>query len=581
MMKKNRKLHSLRMKIIGIHLGVTLACFIVCGALFVMAVSFLVGKYVNHDLDFLLEEVSSNLEQRLRYMEDVIYAIRDSGEMMRFLGEEKRDSYADLDMGKTIDISGSGNQGGRGGPLVEKVYLFREDGEYLSDFYYTLTYADIEQSDRYLETVWKKYMEEKENSPGFHGKVYTEESGCYLLYPVLDDGMNERGVVAFELNTAAVEEIMSELDSYEKDQWILCEKEQVVAGNYTAAAKKDLMEMSEKYTSKPYIGELENMPHRMFSRDLGMELQVTVGIPENQAAVVLYNSLNLYAAGIVAILLAGIAGFAFFTLKLTRPIEEVADKMLQVQTEGFDIKLPDYDNKEFHEISFAFNQMTEYINNLIKQVYEKQISIKEMELKFLQTQMNPHFMFNVLNALALQARIDGNEEICELISTFSKLIQAKIYRSDTEKVKIREELEYVGYYLKIQQFRYGDALSWNVETEGKDILEMRLPKLCIQLLVENALVHGLEPKTGAGRVDIHIKGGEEGVYITVTDDGIGFDADGEVKLPIRETVPDKRHNHVGLNNVDHIIRLMYGEEYGVKNIFKKRGRNKGYGAYSV
>lgn len=97
-----------------------------------------------------------------------------------------------------------------------------------------------------------------------------------------------------------------------------------------------------------------------------------------------------------------------------------------------------------------------------------------MELKFLQTQMNPHFMFNVLNALALQAQIDGNGELSKKISTFSQLIQAKIYRSDTEKVQIKQELEYVKYYLEIQEFRYENNLTYSIQME-KELRNITYP----------------------------------------------------------------------------------------------------------
>ena len=186
-----------------------------------------------------------------------------------------------------------------------------------------------------------------------------------------------------------------------------------------------------------------------------------------------------------------------------------------------------------------------------------------MELKFLQTQMNPHFMFNVLNALALQAKIDGNDELSGKISVFSQLIQAKIYRSETEKVQIRQEMEYVRYYLEIQKFRYGDSLTYSVQVE-EGVEECYIPKLCIQLVAENAVVHGLEPKMGGGRVDITAGQRDGKIQITVTDNGVGFGIDGEVSLPLKTESGDKSHNHVGLNNADSIIKLMYGKEYGIR-----------------
>ena len=208
--------------------------------------------------------------------------------------------------------------------------------------------------------------------------------------------------------------------------------------------------------------------------------------------------------------------------------------------------------------------MTAYIDNLIKQVYEKQLSIKDMEMKFLQTQMNPHFMFNVLNTIALQAQLDGNQDVYRMISSFSQLIQAKIYRDKSEKVKIRQELEYVNYYLYLQNYRYGERLQYEIHVEDDRLTEYYIPKLCIQLIVENAVVHGIEPNIGKGLVSVKIYEEDGNICIDTADNGIGFEAEGEILLPLKHKDSDRNHNHVGLNNAHHIIQLMYGEHYGIR-----------------
>ena len=131
-----------------------------------------------------------------------------------------------------------------------------------------------------------------------------------------------------------------------------------------------------------------------------MDLQVFLGIPENHAMMLMYSSVRIYVLLIAVITGCGCLFLLVLIYRLTKPIEEITDKLQAVKEGNFETKLPAYDSREFNEISEVFNEMTAYVNNLIKEVYEKQISIKEMELKFLQTQMNPHFMFNVLNTLS-------------------------------------------------------------------------------------------------------------------------------------------------------------------------------------
>ena len=302
-----------------------------------------------------------------------------------------------------------------------------------------------------------------------------------------------------------------------------------------------------------------------------MDLQVFLGIPENHAMMLMYSSVRIYVLLIAVITGCGCLFLLVLIYRLTRPIEEITDKLQAVKEGNFETKLPAYDSREFNEISEVFNEMTAYVNNLIKEVYEKQISIKEMELKFLQTQMNPHFMFNVLNTLSLQAKMDGNEELFRMISTFSQLIQAKIYRSGEEKVTLGQELSYVEYYLYLQSYRFGERLSYEIAVSEEKLKEQYIPKLCIQLIVENAVVHGLEPKVDNGFVKVSVYRQEGCICIDTVDDGVGFGADGEVTLPLEKREKDSAHNHVGLSNVHHMIQLMYGEAYGV-TVFSSPGR---------
>jgi len=267
---------------------------------------------------------------------------------------------------------------------------------------------------------------------------------------------------------------------------------------------------------------------------------------------------------LIAIVLLLILFTVIFINKITRPLKEVASSIRLVGKGKLDIKMPDFDSREFAYIGEVFNSMTDRINHLIKDVYEKQLIIKESELKFLQSQVNPHFMFNVLNTIALKAKIDNNDEVSRMISSFAGLIQASIYRTDQEKVQIKQELVYLEFYLYLQSYRFGDKLNYKINYDHPELLNLYIPKLAIQFLVENAVMHGIEPKFGNGFVEVHIYARNERLIIDVKDDGIGFsDFDGNVRLPINETAEKKGHNQVGLNNTHKMIQYFYGTQYGI------------------
>lgn len=564
--KKERR-HSLRAKMIGINISITLTSFILCGVLFVLSVGFLVGKYVNHDLDFLLVEISDNLNVKTTYMENVVYDLRNSEEIMSYLqgvqavAEEPEKLQATFH--KVVNISSDKNRQDSSEPMCDKTYLYTNSGENLATFYYAMIYSEINESNLEFDRVYKEFVQKKTENRSEDSYCTQKENKIYVAHTLFDDNMKDCGTVIFEMNQKAVNSVMKEMDTYTDSFWFLYDKVQVLGGQGPQNIEEELPTLKGTYQYKPYSQEIDHKSYRLYTKPLAMGLAITVGIPENQAIFVLYDSMHIYIIGIIIVLLAGLVSFVIFTYKMTKPIKEVTAKMKKVQEGDFSTKLPDYDNEEFHEISQVFNEMTEYINHLVNQVYEKQISIKEMELKFLQTQMNPHFMFNVLNTIALQARMDGHEQLFKMIHSFSQLIQAKIYRNDKEKVQIKQELEYVDYYLYLQNFRYGERLQYHIDVVDKKILDMYMPKLCIQLIVENAVVHGIEPKVEAGEVFVRIYEENQSVYIDIHDDGVGFFQEGYIALPMEWGTEDAVHNHVGINNAHHIIRLMYGEEYGI------------------
>lgn len=561
------------MRMMEINVGIALISFLLCGLLFILSVSFLVKTYINNDINFFLTETAENLEKRLEYIETTVTGVRESEILMDYLEngtDESGIGQIQQVFQQTADINDSPNQGDEGVPVVDKIYLLRSEEEYLQVSYYALVDGEEEENIRIMKNVWSVYQESLSEGVGVDPYYYAEGETLYVACPVLDDNMEEKGTIIFNIDLRTIRQIMSQMGNYENAFWVLYTQEGRVIDTYPEGTVPEGGGWKRPAQTEPYIAKSGDVDYRIITGEMSMGLRISLGIPENHATRLLYDSIDIYVAGIVCILLAGIISFGIFTFRITKPIEEVKEKISEVEKGDFHAKLPEYASQEFSEISRGFNRMTQEIDHLVNEVYEKQILVRDMELKFLQTQMNPHFMFNVLNALALQAKIDGNDELSGKISVFSQLIRAKIYRSETEKVQIKQEMEYVRYYLEIQKFRYGDSLTYSVQVE-KSVEECYIPKLCIQLVAENAVVHGLEPKMGGGRVDITAEQREGKIQITVVDNGVGFDIDGEVSLPLKMEAGHKSHNHVGLNNADSIIKLMYGKEYGI-HIYSEAGQ---------
>lgn len=578
-MAQEKKRYSFREKMIGVNFVTTLSALILCGSIFILSVWAIVGEYINHDINFFMTTMADTLDSRLEFCEETIYRLRDHEELMEYFRISSEGMTQEQEEGlleafeKAVDISSQSSLGAGTLPLIEEVYAFCGGRPVADTSYYAMIYSEEEESNRQFRAVFQIWQEErKEEADKSYGYYQGEANRIYLVFPLCDENMEEASTIIFKIRQDALQTILEDLEGYQNSFWALCDRGgRFIAGNRADDFLQDKEEVLNQWKYSPYTREIGNRSYRVYRKQLCMNAQMIMGIPENHTMHLMFDSVKIYAVFIILIM-AG-AGILFFWMiyRMTKPIKEITDKLQAVKEGEFETKLPEYNSREFYEISHIFNDMTSYVNHLIKQVYEKQISIKEMELKFLQTQMNPHFMFNVLNTIALQAKLDENEEVYKMISSFSRLTQAKIYKSDKEKVKISQELEYVEYYLYLQSYRFGERLNYHIDIEDPGLTQLYIPKLCIQLIVENAVVHGIEPKMENGLVRVKIYAKEETLFIETTDNGVGFQTEGRIVLPIEKQGDDDGHNHVGLNNVHHMIQLTYGEAYGIE-IQSERGK---------
>lgn len=258
---------------------------------------------------------------------------------------------------------------------------------------------------------------------------------------------------------------------------------------------------------------------------------------------------------LVAVLLLGSYFFfskvSVFTNDFIRHIRKVGDG-------DFSVAFPAYGDDDLDQVGRAFNVMAEKINSLIEGVYKKQLLIQQMDLRLLQSQMNPHFLFNVLFSISTRAKMIGDDTIYEMTTMLAKLLRTSLASGNETKITLRQELEYVISYLKIQRIRFGERLEYEVELQGEELLSMLCPRLSIQPLVENAVIHGIEPspKPGHVRISASVEQGTT-LVLCIEDDGVGFDSE---HPPMQG---EERSNRIALQNLRERIRLLYGPGFGV------------------
>lgn len=262
--------------------------------------------------------------------------------------------------------------------------------------------------------------------------------------------------------------------------------------------------------------------------------------------------------GLVCILLGTFVGNWF-----RRKLLYFSEKLVSVQEGNYSVRIPESGFDEIRTLSQTYNSMAEELQRFVQERYERQMLLKEAQIKALQTQMNPHFLFNVLMTIGWKARLTGNETIYTMVNSLSELLRASLYTSNDDRIPVREELVYVDYYLLLQKERYGERINSDVAVTDERILGYALPKLLLQPLVENAVRHGLENVVTGGTV--RLTGWIDGdtLYFQVADNGCGFDPS---TLHLENSPPLHKRDHVsiGLSNTHRRLRLIYGPAYGLR-----------------
>lgn len=236
---------------------------------------------------------------------------------------------------------------------------------------------------------------------------------------------------------------------------------------------------------------------------------------------------------------------------LTSTMEEVSEGNLQTRAQVMS-------GDEIGELAMEFNEMLEEIENLIERLVEEENKKKDMELEALQYQITPHFMYNTLNSIKYAALLKGEKELGQVIGDFVELLQAAISKKGIF-LTVADELHILGNYIRLQEFRYGGAfeVSYEVSDEAQECL---VPRLILQPLVENALLHGMDMKEGCGKLKICVTVEGEQLLLKVVDNGRGMSREQIEKLLTSKVKKDRGFTAIGIPNIRERLNLYYGEK---------------------
>ena len=243
--------------------------------------------------------------------------------------------------------------------------------------------------------------------------------------------------------------------------------------------------------------------------------------------------------------------------RLFEPVNELDGAMRRVEGGDYDVRIESTRQDEMGRLAASFDRMTaEYRQNLERSV-QRERELNETRLRMLQSQLNPHFLYNTLDCMKWLGVTGGVPQVAELAADLAALLRAGI--SGSEYITLEEELELIGRYLAIQEVRFGDRFVCELDVDER-FQHCVVPKLILQPLVENAIIHGVAD-SDEGFIKLWAEEDAEGyLLLKVSDNGSGIPPEVLERLNSHELIPG---GHLGLNNVDRIVRLSYGESCGL------------------
>lgn len=257
--------------------------------------------------------------------------------------------------------------------------------------------------------------------------------------------------------------------------------------------------------------------------------------------------------------------------RLLSPLKKLVHAMTRVRSGKFDTRVEIRSRDELGFIGDRFNQMTEQIDTLIREVYQRELSEKEAELKAIQARLNPHFMYNTLGMFFWKFYVLGDEKSAQLVNSLSEMLQYSL-EPPSRFTTLRDELKQINHYLSIQQARYNDVLTTEIDVPD-ELLDNQIIRFLIQPIVENVFVHAFRDKKNdrylviRGRCEVNSSTEQSYLSLTIQDNGCGMENETIERILYSAphwTSTEKERDRIGLSSVIRRIELMHGKSYGIE-----------------
>ncbi|WP_433941485.1 cache domain-containing sensor histidine kinase [Paenibacillus lautus] len=410
---------------------------------------------------------------------------------------------------------------------------------------------------------------------------YIEDERDQKVYLSLIKGVDlgskdNRGVLVINVNTGMLNTILSQ-EAF--DTIIVDSSNNIVAANRPELYGKTLSEIEDASGAVYHAsGSYESVIHDEASMVLIEPLNTESGV--NGLRIISIFSIDSIVADanrisklamtviIISLLLAVLLIYSFSSL-ISNRLLRLSKHITKVGTGNLGVAMEIDGKDEIGQLSRQFNSMVGNVNDLMNEVQESNeqkrlMEQKQNEIKFkmMASQINPHFLFNALESIRMEAHLKGETEIARIVRLLGKMMRSNL-EVGSGKTTIKDEIEMVQCYLDIQKFRYEDRLKYELQVDP-EANRVRIPPLIIQPLVENAVIHGMDHKEEGTSIRVRVTASEGKLHVMTEDNGAGISLDRlQMIYGYLNDTDEKDGGRIGLRNVHVRLQLTYGPEAGL------------------
>lgn len=460
--------------------------------------------------------------------------------------------------------------------LVENIALFTKDGEMIEAVPAARmnSYTDIEQETWFTETLERPEIMQFsmphvqylfEGSEGQYKWVISVSRAVEIT----EGPFTTQGVLLIDVRYDSLEQAMGEVsigeDGYlylmSGDGEIICHpKAQLIDAGLV---QEDNLRVAG-YQEGSYQEKFDGEERITTVKSIGYTGWKAVGVTPVGSLTLNTLKTRLFAVFIVLLFLLVLAMInAYISSRITDPIKELEKSVSKLEKGDLDTPVYVGGSYEIRHLGGSIQRMALRIKQLMRDIEQEHESKRKSEFDTLQSQINPHFLYNTLDIIVWMIENEKKSDAVRVVTALARFFRISLSKGKSI-ITVKDELEHVRNYLMIQQMRFKNKFTYTIQAED-EVMELASLKLMLQPMVENAIYHGMEFMDGDGEIQIQVWREEEDLYLKVSDNGLGMTED-QVENLFKDGshVPSKRGSGIGVRNVNERVHLYFGESYGVR-----------------